>query len=97
MKSEPSRMQLRFKLQFLDQALVAFHRHHRRSMSSRKRARDESDDEEPSFGRQILPVANLPADFSGMPMDGMEYLFTVRCVHASLFPFYSNAYLQERC
>ncbi|KAK0490796.1 hypothetical protein IW261DRAFT_1601581 [Armillaria novae-zelandiae] len=47
-------------------------------MSSRKRARDESDDDEPSFGRQILPVANLPADFSGMPMDGMEYLFTVR-------------------
>ncbi|KAK0498566.1 hypothetical protein EDD18DRAFT_1308743 [Armillaria luteobubalina] len=47
-------------------------------MSSRKRARDDSDDDEPSFGRQILPVANLPADFSGMPMDGLEYLFTVR-------------------
>ncbi|KAK0468132.1 uncharacterized protein EV420DRAFT_1626088 [Desarmillaria tabescens] len=48
-------------------------------MSTRKRTRDEfDDDEEPSFGRQILPVANLPADFNGTPADGMEYLFTVR-------------------
>ncbi|KAK0206329.1 hypothetical protein DFS33DRAFT_1381442 [Desarmillaria ectypa] len=48
-------------------------------MSSRKRTRDEfDDDEEPAFGRQILPVANLPADFNGAPADGMEYLFTVR-------------------
>ncbi|KAG7449008.1 uncharacterized protein BT62DRAFT_929006 [Guyanagaster necrorhizus] len=47
-------------------------------MSSRKRARDEFDDDEPTFGRQILPVANLPADFHGTPADGMEYLFTVR-------------------
>uniref|UniRef100_A0A0W0EZB3 Uncharacterized protein n=1 Tax=Moniliophthora roreri TaxID=221103 RepID=A0A0W0EZB3_MONRR len=51
---------------------------------SLKRKRDEydenadSDDEEPSFGRQILPVANLPGDFDGIPQDGMEYLFTVR-------------------
>ncbi|THV08356.1 hypothetical protein K435DRAFT_958935 [Dendrothele bispora CBS 962.96] len=39
---------------------------------------DDSDDEEPYFGKQILPVANLPADFDGVPTDGMEYLFTVR-------------------
>jgi hypothetical protein len=31
-----------------------------------------------SFGRQILPVANLPEDFEGIPEDGMQYLFTVR-------------------
>ncbi|KAG6854901.1 hypothetical protein C0991_012091 [Blastosporella zonata] len=46
-----------------------------------KRKRDEyedSDDEEPSFGRQTLPVANLPEDFTGEPMDGAQYLFTVR-------------------
>ena len=39
---------------------------------------DDDDDEEPSFGRQILPVARLPADFDGVPMDGLQYLFTVR-------------------
>ncbi|KAF5359033.1 hypothetical protein D9758_004770 [Tetrapyrgos nigripes] len=39
---------------------------------------DDSDDEVPSFGRQILPVANLPGDFDGVPQDGMQYLFTVR-------------------
>ncbi|KAK7060464.1 hypothetical protein VNI00_001229 [Paramarasmius palmivorus] len=38
----------------------------------------DSDEEEPSLGRQILPVANLPVDFDGIPQDGMEYLFTVR-------------------
>ncbi|KAF9057975.1 hypothetical protein BJ165DRAFT_1314207, partial [Panaeolus papilionaceus] len=45
------------------------------------RKRDEtadSDDEEASYGRQILPVANLPDDFNEEPMDGMQYLFTVR-------------------
>ncbi|KAG5732040.1 hypothetical protein E4T56_gene18750 [Termitomyces sp. T112] len=50
-------------------------------MLSFKRKRDEfedSDDEEPSFGRQILPVANLPEDFNEEPEDGMQYLFTVR-------------------
>lgn len=41
---------------------------------------DNSDDEEPSFGKQALPIANLPADFSGDPSDGLEYLFTVRYV-----------------
>ncbi|RDB22542.1 hypothetical protein Hypma_009989 [Hypsizygus marmoreus] len=40
--------------------------------------RDDSDDEEPAFGRQILPVANLPEDFDAPPADGLQYLFTVR-------------------
>lgn len=46
-----------------------------------KRKRDEAgdeDEEEPSLGRQVLPVANLPNDFDGVPMDGLQYLFTVR-------------------
>ncbi|KAJ7683967.1 hypothetical protein B0H17DRAFT_1204727 [Mycena rosella] len=46
-----------------------------------KRKRDDpdgSDDEDMSFGRQILPVANLPENFEGDPEDGMQYLFTVR-------------------
>ncbi|KAJ4001837.1 hypothetical protein F5050DRAFT_1796386 [Lentinula boryana] len=50
-------------------------------MNNLKRKRnqgDDSDDEELSFGRQILPVANLPDTFDGIPSDGMEYLFTVR-------------------
>lgn len=47
-----------------------------------KRKRDDSDDsdEEPSLGRQILPVANLPEDFNDEPVDGLQYLFTVRYV-----------------
>ena len=52
-----------------------------------KRKRDEfedSDDEEPSFGKQILPVANLPKDFNDEPADGMQYLFTVRCVKSPM-------------
>ena len=50
-------------------------------MSNNKRKReDEDSDDDPSYGmRQILPVASLPANFSGEPMDGMQYLFTVRC------------------
>ena len=39
---------------------------------------DDGDDGEPLLGRQILPVANLPDDFNEEPMDGMQYLFTVR-------------------
>lgn len=53
------------------------------SMSSFKRKRsqlDNSDEEEPAYGKQILPVANLPADFNNEPMDGMQYLFMVRLV-----------------
>lgn len=56
-------------------------------MPNLKRKRGDnngSDDDEPSFGRQILPVANLPDTFDGIPSDGMEYLFTVRCVSSSL-------------
>jgi hypothetical protein len=41
---------------------------------------DDSDDEEPAYGRQILPVAKLPDSFEGEPTDGLQYLFTVRCV-----------------
>ncbi|KAF5388052.1 hypothetical protein D9615_000568 [Tricholomella constricta] len=50
-------------------------------MASYKRKYEEledSDEEEPSFGRQILPVANLPQDFDEEPIDGLQYLFTVR-------------------
>jgi len=44
-----------------------------------KRNREEDEDGDPVYGmRQILPVAALPADYNGEPMDGMQYLFTVR-------------------
>ncbi|KAG6812991.1 hypothetical protein H0H92_014922 [Tricholoma furcatifolium] len=49
-----------------------------RSFKRKHEEIEDSDEEEPSFGRQILPVANLPEDFVGEPMDGMQYLFTVR-------------------
>jgi len=39
---------------------------------------DESESQELSLGRQILPVADLPDDFDDEPADGMQYLFTVR-------------------
>ncbi|CCM05565.1 uncharacterized protein FIBRA_07792 [Fibroporia radiculosa] len=39
---------------------------------------DLSDDEDLSPGKQVLPVANLPLNFDGVPVDGMQYLFTVR-------------------
>jgi len=40
---------------------------------------DDDDDDDPTHGlRQILPVANLPMDFDGEPVDGTQYLFTVR-------------------
>ncbi|KAG1907001.1 uncharacterized protein F5891DRAFT_1099835 [Suillus fuscotomentosus] len=38
----------------------------------------DSDDDEPTFGKQILPVANLPMNFDREPEDGLQYLFTVR-------------------
>lgn len=47
---------------------------------------EESDEDEPSMGRQILPVAQLPDDFDGEPMDGMQYLFTVRYIQANHHP-----------
>jgi len=46
-------------------------------------------DEEPALGRQVLPVANLPHDFSGEPTDGLQYLFTVRR-DARLLPHYTR-------
>jgi len=52
-------------------------------MSSSKRKwedLDDSDEDTPAYGKQILPVANLPADFNDEPMDGMQYLFMVRYV-----------------
>jgi len=54
------------------------------SLKRKREDFDDSDDEEPSFGRQILPIANLPADYDGVPTDGMEYLFTVRYVIVDL-------------
>ncbi|KAI0637968.1 hypothetical protein C8Q77DRAFT_1153660 [Trametes polyzona] len=39
---------------------------------------EDSDDEEPMLGRQVLPVANLPDTFDGVPKDGLQYLFMVR-------------------
>jgi hypothetical protein len=54
---------------------------------SRKRKRavggdgHDDDHDDAIYGlRQILPVANLPINFDGEPMDGMQYLFTVRYV-----------------
>ncbi|KZT13029.1 uncharacterized protein LAESUDRAFT_710129 [Laetiporus sulphureus 93-53] len=38
----------------------------------------DSDEDEPSLGKQVLPVAKLPHNFSGEPTDGMQYLFMVR-------------------
>ncbi|CAA7260023.1 unnamed protein product [Cyclocybe aegerita] len=49
-------------------------------MPSKRKREDfeDSDEDEPAYGKQILPVANLPYDFNDEPMDGMQYLFTVR-------------------
>ena len=55
-------------------------------MTSTKRSWDEvedSDEDEPLMGKQTLPVANLPANFDGIPKDGMQYLFMVRHVRLS--------------
>jgi hypothetical protein len=46
---------------------------------------EDSDEEEPAYGKQILPVANLPQDFDEEPMDGMQYLFMVRYVFIKYF------------
>jgi len=46
---------------------------------------DDSDNDEPSFGKQTLPVANLPMDFDREPEDGMQYLFIVRWVDVVAF------------
>jgi len=49
--------------------------------------RGDSDDEESltHAPNQVLPIANLAADFSGVPQDGMEYLFTVRWAYIILY------------
>ncbi|KAJ3554405.1 hypothetical protein NM688_g3130 [Phlebia brevispora] len=47
-------------------------------MSAKRKRSDieDSDSDEPSLGRQVLPVANLPENFDGVPQDGLQYLFT---------------------
>ncbi|TFK55439.1 hypothetical protein OE88DRAFT_619696 [Heliocybe sulcata] len=47
-------------------------------LKRKRQESEDSDDEEPSFGRQILPVANLPHNYNGPIEDGLQYLFTVR-------------------
>jgi hypothetical protein len=65
-------------------------------MSSFKRKRDDYNDDDleedsPSYGRQILPVANLPEDFNDEPMDGLQYLFMVRYVLSlQIVTFYAD-------
>ena len=51
------------------------------SVHKRKRDEYESSDDEDGhvLGKQALPVADLPFDFNGVPEDGAQYLFTVRC------------------
>ncbi|KJA29872.1 hypothetical protein HYPSUDRAFT_126273 [Hypholoma sublateritium FD-334 SS-4] len=44
----------------------------------RKWEETEDSDDEPAYGKQILPVANLPEDFNEEPVDGLQYLFMVR-------------------
>ncbi|SRR6266851_4395224 len=46
---------------------------------------DDDDDDGTHGLRQILPVANLPIHFDGEPVDGMQYLFTVRYVLSTTF------------
>jgi len=50
------------------------------AIGKRKRDKYESSDDENEYvlGKQVLPVANLPFDFDGVPEDGAQYLFTVR-------------------
>jgi len=52
------------------------------TVGKRKRLEYESSDDENDhvLGRRVLPVAALPFDFDGVPEDGAQYLFTVRCV-----------------
>lgn len=54
-------------------------------MKRKREELDDSDDDEPAYGKQILPVASLPQDFDKEPVDGMQYLFTVRYVYLSFF------------
>ena len=66
------------------------------SMKRKREELDDSDDDEPAYGKQILPVANLPQDFDEEPVDGLQYLFTVRYVNLSLTNlFILKSYLGE--
>lgn len=76
-----------FRRWVLQRTLIGITRFFRLALimsTSYKRKRDEyetSDDEnEYVMGKQALPVANLPFDFEGVPEDGAQYLFTVRCL-----------------
>jgi hypothetical protein len=64
--------------------------HSRMSLLKRKHDEVDSEDDEPSYGKQILPVANLPNDYDEEPMDGMQYLFTVRYALSDSFIKKSN-------
>ena len=65
-------------------------------MKRKREELDDSDDDEPSYGKQILPVANLPEDFNEEPVDGMQYLFTVRYVVIPIYRLFPlNPYLGE--
>lgn len=50
------------------------------AICKRKRGEYENSDDENDHvvGKQVLPVADLPFDFDGVPEDGAQYLFTVR-------------------
>ena len=50
------------------------------AIGKRKRDRYESSDDENEhvLGKQVLPIADLPFNFDGVPEDGAQYLFTVR-------------------
>ena len=52
------------------------------AVGKRKRDEYEASDDEDGYvlGKQVLPVADLPFNFDGVPEDGAQYLFTVRYV-----------------
>ncbi|QRV72890.1 SIP1 domain-containing protein [Ceratobasidium sp. AG-Ba] len=47
-------------------------------MPPKRKSGSLDDDEEPTPGNRVLPVANLPDDFNKEPEDGAQYLFLVR-------------------
>ena len=58
-------------------------------MASKRKWAEDSDEDEPLMGKQVLPIANLPADFAGEPMDGLQYLWTVRYL-SNFYPAFLN-------
>ncbi|EPQ27658.1 uncharacterized protein PFL1_04796 [Pseudozyma flocculosa PF-1] len=51
-----------------------------------------------TYGNQSLPVAELPVDFDGIPLDGEQYLATVRmeaASHPSIFYAPNNPYAAQ--